>query len=180
MRDARRVVVAIAVSALVVLAVPVLTVSSGGATGPDLGPAPSCRPSQMRVATGRPQGAAGTSYYPIIFTNVGGACAIWGVPHLQPVAGAAHRAVGPAASNASIGMMPVRHVLGRGQAVSVGFGVGDTGNYPVARCRARVASGVVVSLAPFVRATYVGLRFSTCTALASTRTALIVAGRTGA
>lgn len=149
-------------------------------TAPHLGPAPSCRPAQMRLSLGVAQGAAGSIYHPIIFTNTSGTCVIWGVPHIQPVIGATHRPVGPAASNASVGMMPARHYVGRGQSVSVGFAVAETGNYPASRCRAHSASGVIVSLSPFVRSTYLRLVFTTCTAQASTRTALIVPGRSGA
>ena len=155
-------------------------VGASTTTVPRLGPAPNCRPAQLRVSVGAPQGAAGTIYHPIIFTNTRATCVIWGVPHVQPVAGPRHRPVGPAAANMSVGMMPARHLIGRGQSVSDGFGVAETGNYPASRCRARSASGVVVSLTPFVGSTYVRLAFTTCTVQASTRTALIVPGRSGA
>lgn len=140
----------------------------------------NCRPAQLRVSIGRPNGAAGTIYYPIVFTNRGGACWLWGVPSVQPVVGAGHHPLGPPAANASIGEMPARHQLLHGGAVSDGFGVAETGNYPPARCRARNASGVLVSLSPFVRPTYLALRISVCTRLASTHIQLLVAGRTGA
>ncbi len=139
----------------------------------------ACTPAQMRVTLGPANGAAGTIYYPIVFTNVGGTCAIWGVPTVQPVAARRHR-VGPPALSMSRGMMPARHVLTHGRAVSDPFGAAETGNYPASLCGARRASGVVVTLAPFVRSTYVRLPISVCTRQASTRTALIVPGRTGA
>lgn len=140
----------------------------------------NCEPSQLRVSVARPQGTAGTIYYPIVFTNRGGACWIWGVPGIQPVVGAKRHPLGPPATNESVGKMPARHLLGHGAAVSVGYGVAESGNDPAATCRARNASGVLVTLAPFIRPTYLALRISVCTRLSSTHTQLLVAGRTGA
>ncbi len=139
----------------------------------------SCVPAQMSVSLGRPNGAAGTIYYPLVFTNRASACAIWGVPTISPV-GADRKPVGPNARNASMGEMPMRHVLARGQSVSVGFGVSETGNYSRAACVPRVAHGVIVSLAPFVKPTYVALVISVCTHQASTSTRLLAPGTSGA
>ena len=140
----------------------------------------NCQPSQLRVSVAQSEGAAGTIYYPIVFANRGGACWIWGVPGVQPVVGAKLHPQGPRATNESVGQMPARHLLGHDSAVSVGYGVAESGNYPAASCRARNASGVIVTLAPFIRPTYLALRISVCTRLASTHTQLLVAGRTGA
>ena len=140
----------------------------------------NCQPSQLRVSVAQPQGTAGTIYYPIVFANRGGACWIWGVPGIQPVVGAKRHPLGPRATNESVGRMPARHLLRHGAAVSVGYGVAESGNYPAVTCRARNASGVLVTLAPFIRPTYLALRISVCTRLASTHTQLLVAGRTGA
>jgi hypothetical protein len=140
----------------------------------------NCVPFQLGLSLAQSQGAAGTIYYPIVFTNRGGACWIWGVPGIQPVVGAKHHALGPRATNESVGEMPARHLLRHGAAVSVGYGVAESSNYPAATCRARYASGVLVALAPFIRPTYLALRISVCTRLSSTHTQLLVAGRTGA
>ena len=155
-------------------------VSPAGATTAPRVSAVNCRPAQLRVSVGRPSGAAGTIYYPIVFTDLGGACWIWGVAQVQPVVGAKHHPQGPPATNASVGELPARHQLVHGGAVSDGYGVAESGNYPPARCRARNAGGVIVSLAPFIRPTFLALRISVCTRVASTHTQLLVAGRTGA
>ena len=139
---------------------------------------PSCAPSQLSVTLGRAQGAAGTVYHPIVFTNRANACAIWGVPAIQPVA-AGRRALGPMARNTSMGMMPLRHVIAYGQSVSVAFGVAQTGNYPAASCAPRRAIGVSVSLIPFVPATFRPLSITVCTRLASTTTRLLAPGAKG-
>jgi hypothetical protein len=139
----------------------------------------SCASSQVTVSHGAPQGTAGTTYVPIIFTNTGAKCAIWGVPAIQPVAGSAHRAVGPLAHSLSMGEMPVRHLLAKGRSVSVAFGVVDTGNFTPSTCVARSANGVIVTLDSFVRPTYVHLPIAVCTKRSSTTTKLIVAGVNG-
>jgi Protein of unknown function (DUF4232) len=140
---------------------------------------PSCKPSQMVVSRGSTNGAAGTIYHVIIFTNTAGTCAIWGTPAIQPVVGAGHHAVGPAAASASMGEMPARHVLVKGASVSVGYGVTETGNYTPASCKAKNADGVLVSLSPFVRSTYVKMSISVCTLRVSTKTRLLSPGRLG-
>jgi len=140
---------------------------------------PSCRPAQITVTRGHSQGTAGTIYYPIIFTNTGGTCSIWGVPHIQPVAGATHAPVGPAAGNASMGEMPAIHHLTTGKSVSVGYAVTESGNYTPAQCKAKNASGVLVSLSPFVKSTYVKMSISVCTLKVSTRSRLLSPGKLG-
>ncbi len=139
----------------------------------------SCVPAQIKVSHGQAQGTAGTTYIPIVFTDTGSKCAIWGVPAIHPVAGAAHHAVGPIARNMSMGQMPVRHVLAKGRSVSVAFGVVDTGNYPPSTCVARSASGVIVTLGSFVHSRYLHLPITVCTKRSSTTTRLLVAGVTG-
>ena len=139
---------------------------------------PSCTPSQIAVSKGAAQGTAGTTYYPIIFTNTGGTCRLFGVPVIQPVTGPMHTPVGPAARNMSMGQMPAIHTIAKGQSVSVGFGVTDTGNYPPS-CKARNAQGVTVLLGSFVKKTYVKMSISVCTAHSSTTTKLIAPGKNG-
>ena len=140
---------------------------------------PPCTNAQIVVTHGAPQGTAGTTYVPLVFTNARAACTIDGVPAIQPVTGAARRPLGPPARNGSMGEMPALHIIARGKSVSVAFGIVDTGNYPAASCVARRASGVVVSLGSFVRPRYVALAFQVCTKRASTTTRLISPGVTG-
>lgn len=171
MRNVKSVVAALAVLSGVV--------AGGAGTVASATTPPKCTPAQMAVSLGRSNGAAGTIYHPIIFTNTGGTCRIWGVPHIQPVAGADHHRVGPAAGNASMGEMPAIHTLAKGQSVSVGYGVAETANYPTSTCVAKNASGVLVSLTPFVKSTFVRLKISVCTQRVSTHTKLLTPGKNG-
>jgi hypothetical protein len=142
--------------------------------------AKSCVPVNLKVSLGTVQGTAGTIYHPIVFTNVGSlSCTIFGVPVIQPVRGAGHRAVGPLARNLSMGEMPAMHQLAEGQSVSVAFGVTETGNYTRSTCVPRAADGVVVSVGSFLHSRYVHLPIDVCTKRTSISTKLITAGTTG-
>ncbi|MFI5035360.1 MAG: DUF4232 domain-containing protein [Acidimicrobiales bacterium] len=154
-------------------------VVGGGGSAASASPTPSCKPAQMVVSRGAAQGTAGTIYYPIIFTNTGGTCTIFGVPHIQPVVGPMHHALGPAAGNASMGEMPALHRLARGQSVSVGYGVTESGNFSVASCHPKTANGILVSLTPFVKSTFVKMTISVCTSRVSTHSRLLSPGKLG-
>jgi hypothetical protein len=155
------------------------TVAFSAATTASAAPVKNCVPAQITVTHGAANGAAGTIYYPIVFTNTGATCAIFGVPAIRPVAGSAHHAVGPLARSLSMGEMPVRHVIAKGQSVSVSFGVTEAGNYSPSTCVMRSASGVVVTLGTFVTSRYVHLPIVVCTKRISITTRLITAGVTG-
>ncbi|HEY5103852.1 MAG TPA: DUF4232 domain-containing protein [Acidimicrobiales bacterium] len=139
----------------------------------------TCVPSQIKVTHGRANGTAGTIYYPIIFTNTGAKCSIFGVPAIQPVTGSTHKSVGPMARNQSMGEMAALHTLSKGQSVSDAFGVVETGNFTASTCGARRAQGVLVSMGSFVTSKYVALTITVCTKRASTTTRLVAPGVTG-
>jgi len=148
------------------------TVASAAAVKP-------CVASQIKVTHGPSDGTAGTVYFPIIFTNTGATCTIFGVPAIQSVSGATHRKVGPSAKSVSIGLNEAQHSVTKGHSVSSAFGVVDTGNFPPSTCVAAKASGILVSLGNFVHSTYVALAITVCTKRASTTTRLITAGVSG-
>ncbi|MGH9021008.1 MAG: DUF4232 domain-containing protein [Acidimicrobiales bacterium] len=139
----------------------------------------NCTPSQISVSLGHSNGAAGTIYYPIVFTNTGATCVIWGLPHIQPVAGSPRVALGPAAHSESMGEMPARHTISKGQSVSVDFGVTESGNFTASTCVAKNATGVRVFIPGFVTAHYLTLKISVCTKRSSTSTRLLTPGSTG-
>jgi hypothetical protein len=152
---------------------------AGFATAASAATVKSCVPAQIAVSHGVSQGTAGTTYVPIIFKNTGFKCTIFGVPAIQPVSGNAHIAVGPPARNESMGEMPAMHTIAKGHAVSVAFGVVDTGNYTASTCIARAADGVVVRLGSFIHATYIRLAITVCTKRSSVTTKLLAPGVNG-
>ena len=177
MNSMKRVLVAAGLSASSLVAGG--TVAFSAATAASATSVKNCVPSQITVTHGSANGAAGTVHYPIVFTNTGATCAIFGVPAVQPVAGSAHHVVGPLARSLSMGEMPVRHVIAKGQSVSVAFGVTEAGNFTPSTCVMRSANGVVVTLGTFVSSRYVHLPIVVCTKRTSITTRLITAGVTG-
>ncbi|HUY42676.1 MAG TPA: DUF4232 domain-containing protein [Acidimicrobiales bacterium] len=165
--------------AVAVLLAPGVTVLGSLAAPAGAANVSDCVSSQLTLAHARSQGTAGTTYVPIVITNHRSTCAIWGVPAIQPVSGAAHRALGPLARNLSMGEMAMRQVIAKGASVSVAFGIVDTGNYPSATCAARRASGVKVSLGNFFANRFVGFPLTVCTKIASTTTRLLAKGSQG-
>ncbi|HEY5120970.1 MAG TPA: DUF4232 domain-containing protein, partial [Acidimicrobiales bacterium] len=133
-----------------------------------------CKSSALRVSIGRSSGAAGTVYYPIIFTNVGAAaCVVSGAPSVQAttgtLAGVAHIFVGPRAGVAIMQSSghgdPVR--LDPAHTASATFGVGDWGKYTPSACVAKSAQSLSVGLGA-IGNWWVKLRISVCTKLTST------------
>jgi len=138
-----------------------------------------CTSSQIHVTVGRFQGAAGTNFAPLIFTNSGTTCTLSGVPAVQPIADAvALRPVGPAAVSDSKGMMPSLHTLRKGGSVSALIGFGDTLNYTPATCKPATIGGIEVSLGNVVNRV-VRLSGSVCTRVPSVHTRLITDGAKG-
>lgn len=67
-------------------------------TPSEAGP-PPCPTSALNVAMGQGNGAAGSTYYPLDFTNVsGGACTLFGYPGISFVTGVGGGQIGRAAS----------------------------------------------------------------------------------
>lgn len=168
----------------------------GTATWSSLGPVsfpkPSpCATSALRLSVGRGNGTAGTTYYPLIFTNVGSkACAVSGVPSVQPTLGAVAAAnptpVGPPATVrdlSSSGYGDAVRLAPKAQA-SAAFGVGDTANFSASQCVAASFRSITVGFA--VSSSWrVALAGSTCvgatsaSVTSSTSISGVVPGATG-
>ncbi len=150
---------------------------SAGAGPP---PAP-CVPGQLRLTHLHSNGAAGTRYVPLVFTNpVLYTCTLRGYPTVRSVVGAHHAKVGPAASRA-IGAVTTTVVLQPfGGTASAGVGIVNTGNFPRSACEARKASGFLVTPPQSRRAGYLAFGHTVCTTkLASTNVSTVVAGTQG-
>jgi len=144
-------------------------------------PRPSaCVARQLKVSMGRANGAAGTTYYPLVLSNRSGtACQVSGTPLVQPTS-LNHVAVGPAASlnnRSSSGYGdPVR--LAPGDEVSAAWGVGTAGDYAPAQCHPAGFAGVEVTLTG-VGHWWIRQTGTTCLLRAITSVAGIVPGATG-
>jgi hypothetical protein len=109
------------------------TVPSLSAATPS-GP-PPCPTSALRVSVSASQGvAAGSSYYPIVFTNISGAaCTLYGYPGVSFVAAAGGSQIGiPATENPAHPRQLI--TLAPGQAGHAELQVVNAENYPPANC----------------------------------------------
>ncbi len=168
-----------ATSALIVGTGGLLLATPGCATTVQTRAVHACVSNNVTVHLGPWQGAAGTSYRPVIFTVKSGTCTFTGVPAVQPLGGPHHHAVGPAAANQSMGMMPALHTVSAGHSVSASIGFTDTLNYPTARCHPAAVNAIAVTLPSLGSTQYLVLSSSVCTALSSVSTRLIVPGTGG-
>ena len=115
---------------------PVASVNPGGT--PVTAPTPSappCPTSALRVSVSASQGvAAGSSYYPIVFTNISGAaCTLYGYPGVSFVAAAGGSQIGiPATENPAHPRQ--LNTLAPGRAGHAELQVVDAENYPPANC----------------------------------------------
>jgi hypothetical protein len=97
--------------------------------------APPCPTSALRVSVSASQGAAaGSSYYPIVFTNISGAaCTLYGYPGVSFVAAAGGSQIGiPATENPAHPRQLI--TLAPGQAGHAELQVVNAENYPPANC----------------------------------------------
>ena len=152
--------------------------SNTGSHGVPAQVVPNCRSGRLHVTLGGGQGAACTEYFPLIFTNTGRTCQLWGTPRVQPMTNR-HVAVGPSAVVLSTGVAATTFVVGRSKSVSAPFGVQEAGNYSVDLCVPRDAQTLQVRLAGFRAPTYLRLRTTVCTARASTHVDQLVRGTSG-
>jgi hypothetical protein len=116
---------------------PTSTASSrAAAAAPTPSAPPPCATSALRAAvpTGQGNAAAGSSYYPIVFTNVSSAsCTLYGYPGVSFVTGVGGSQVGiPATENPTIPRKII--TLAPGQSDHAELQVVNAANYPPADC----------------------------------------------
>jgi Protein of unknown function (DUF4232) len=138
-----------------------------------------CTSASLQVALGPTQGAAGQNVTPVIFTNHSTAtCSISGVPSLQAGVGlgAAFQPRGPLARNLSMGQMGVLFRLAPGASVATDYGSADTLFYTPSTCRSAATTSLEVTFGTYWHGVLTHAD-RVCTAVASTTTQLLHAGR---
>ena len=107
---------------------------SPGSGGTGAGGTPSCATRDLKVAAGLAQGAAGSVYQVIDFTNISGApCTLFGYPGVALAGGSPVTQVGAAASRS--GVSPARLVtLGANQTGNALLRITQALNYPSSKC----------------------------------------------
>jgi hypothetical protein len=138
--------------------------SAAAAPPPPLtaGPGP-CGTGGLRLSVGPADGAAGSVYYPLLFTNVSGAtCTLYGYPGAALAARDGGGAVGSAAirNPAFAGELVT---LAPGAVAHTSLQVAEAANYPVAVCKPVTAHWLQVFPPGQYTALYVSFTAKTCT-----------------
>jgi hypothetical protein len=141
---------------------------------------PSCSTRQLSVRLGSGQGAAGSVYAPLVFTNTGrSSCRMTGYPGVSYVApGSGHQVGAAAARNDQHPARTVTLAPGGHAAAVVQFV--NHFNYPRQRCRPAAVSGLRVYPPNNAAATYVafGADRTACSSQVSQLTVQAVVGGT--
>lgn len=112
---------------------PVVVVGGGGGGGGG-GGAPACATRGLQASLGASQGALGSVYQVIDFTNIsGGPCTLFGYPGVALAAGTPVTQVGGAASRSDAAAATLV-TLGAGDTANALLRVTQAVNYPASRC----------------------------------------------
>jgi Domain of unknown function (DUF4232) len=122
---------------------------------------PGCATSALTASLGAGNGAAGSTYYPIDFTNSSGsACTLYGFPGVSFVT-AASKQVGAAATEDST--YPRQLVtLAPGASAHASLRVVDAGNYPSSTCKPVTVQRLRVFPPNQTTALYISLAATAC------------------
>jgi hypothetical protein len=130
------------------------------------GPQP-CATSALKATIGSPEGAAGSSYYPIDFTNNATAsCTLYGYPGVSFVTGPGGSQIGAAAARDAT-TAPVLVTVAPGATVHATLQVVDAGNYPASRCTITKAHWLKVYPPDQLTALYISFSAQTCAGAAT-------------
>jgi hypothetical protein len=103
--------------------------------------APRCRSAQLTPSLGQPEGAAGSVYRVLVFTNTGSrACDMQGFPGVSYVAGDAGQQIGPAAERVGDAGGSVR--IAPGATASAQLQLVNVANYDAAVCHPMPVRGL--------------------------------------
>ena len=138
--------------------------SSPGSTAAASGPTPACSTSHLAVwiGVGAGGGAAGSTYYPLEFTNTSSqSCHLYGFPGVSATAGG--RQAGSAAQRNH--SAPVRSVvLAPGASAHALLQITDVANFDRTACRPVTAAGLVVYPPNQTASAFIPFRFAACAA----------------
>lgn len=161
-QNARRITAGAAVVGALMLAPAIALASPGSPARPDAKTiAPACEtPGLVVWLDTSGNGAAGTIFYKLHFTNLSGhACTLNGYPFLFAINLKGHQ-VGPRA----VFRKPSPHsvTVGKGKTVTAVLGIVEAGNFPPSACRPVTAAGLRVYPPNQTRFKVVPFPFSTC------------------
>ena len=116
----------------------------GGIASPNVAGPPACTTSGLQVKTGGSEGAAGSVYVTVDFTNSSGAtCTIYGYPGVSLTGGSPAAQIG-AAADRDHSKTPVPVTLDPGSTATAVVQIVQAGNYSPSVCDPRPASALLV------------------------------------
>ncbi len=136
---------------------------SSSATPTPNGPA-ECTSADLKVAVGSSNGAAGTIYYNIDFTNASsGSCFVQGYPGASLVSAGDGSGSQIGADAKRVPVTPSHQiVLDAGQTAHAALGVAEAGNFPASTCKQVTAHWLKVFPPDQTVASYVAFTTQTC------------------
>jgi hypothetical protein len=155
------------------------TPATSQSTATSAGPA-ECTTAMLHVKVGSGNGAAGTIYYNIDFTNVGtGTCSVAGYPGVSLVSAASNAGSQVGADAKRDAVTPAKQiVLAPGQTAHAVLGVAEAGNFPAGKCNPVTAHWLKVFPPDQTVAAYASFTTQTCasTSVPTMRITTISAG----
>jgi len=119
------------------------TASPTASASPSAPAAPACRTTHLKLSLGGGQGAAGSTYQPIVFTNTGSkTCSLFGYPGVSFLDASGNQLGVPAAHQS--GSDQVVNLAGNGGTASALLRLPDPGVFSPANCRQATASQLKV------------------------------------
>lgn len=119
-----------------------VTASPSAAPSPTVAALPACRTAQLRLSLGTTQGGAGQFHQPLVLTNTGARCSLYGYPGVSFLDAAGRQLGSPA--EAEPGTRKTLVVLAAGGAASAALTYSNAGAYPDSTCRPQEAATVRV------------------------------------
>jgi len=154
--------------------------SGSATTGPPAAGAAECPTSALQVSTGVQQGAAGTTFYNVDFTNASGStCFLQGYPGVSLVSAGSNAGSQIGADAKRDPTVAASQILvAAGQTAHAVLAIVDAGNFPPSRCNLVTAHWLKVFPPDQTEAAYVRFTTQTCasTSLPTMRITAISAG----
>jgi hypothetical protein len=139
------------------------------ATGPAAAATPTCRSSQLVTwLDTNGNGAAGTVFYALNFTNIGSTCTLRGFPGVSAVSQNGHQLGSAAAREKNVKVKPItlKGTAGgnasNASSAQATLGIVEAGNFPASACHQTTASGLRVYAPNQNAATFVPYPFAAC------------------
>jgi hypothetical protein len=129
-------------------------------------PVANCLTRSLKVSLGPPNGAAGTTFYPLQFVNMGKTtCMLKGYPGVSAVTSSGQQ-IGSAASRVSAKFGTVTLAPGKQQNATIG--IVDTGNFSASSCAPVTAAGLKIFPPNQSKSVTLKKTFSTCSSTTTT------------